>query len=859
MVVDGFHTIDFTSLFYNPIATATTTKAGCPPYVNPRLSLPAGLTDIDPSWASCEPLFYGAFDPPRVIKKAGALASPADPGAVTRAADTLTSPSPAPAAGLASPAGPASTSTKFHEFLHGPKNIFFIKELPSLPNGEPDFKLPKSRLLPQNDAPSSIRTIPPNASPTQGEDDPAKLGPTPPQQRTTESAAENQYHKAYNPLRPSIDPSEAGSGNSKAQPQHNNNDPADIDSSQSGNNPGTTLPQQIGNQKTSTEHADPQDSPQPKPEVSGAAQTSPDSNAPFVGPAPKVGDQTVYKHANGNVVVGDTTIPEGQSASVEGHEVANNPDHVVVDGQAHDVAAVPPSSEDNPSSSEDSPFVGPAPTVGGKPVQKQANGDVVVGGTTIPEGQSASVDGHEVINNSTHVSVDGVTHQVDQNATANDGPAGAPVDNNIPFVGSPPTVGGQTLYKQANGDVLVGGTTVVEGQTASINGHEIKNTPSYVAIDGTTHAIAPGSAKEGEQTPPIFDPNPVNPKDSSAASVPLPPDSPTSPDDGIQSQVANIPPKDQPGSTNSFIIGEQPGFGSPVPFQGRPASTNNAPAAGAYKSNPLFPVPTTPPSTYHIAQLQIHGLPVESAASGGLVVGSQTISLHAQTTIAGVSISVGSASVALDGTTYAMAPNPTSPTIPTSLPEDGKPFTIPIPEGENVNIGSLSSALPGATLKISPNGKEVVVEGFHLTAITADGTIPSNSAMEEVKIGDEIMHAFSPSKSTSSVASEGDSGPVFIMVPNETTPGTRGNSTISGSSKGSGKSIIASDTLTTISSGTVTTPSTQTASSAPVGGNNPSASGSAAKSAATMMVSSTKGRYYCLLIFTLINVVYLLR
>ena len=64
-VVDGFQTIDFTSLYYTPVTTSTTQKAGCPPYVNPRLSLPAELTDVHPSWKSCEPLFYGAFDPPK--------------------------------------------------------------------------------------------------------------------------------------------------------------------------------------------------------------------------------------------------------------------------------------------------------------------------------------------------------------------------------------------------------------------------------------------------------------------------------------------------------------------------------------------------------------------------------------------------------------------------------------------------------------------------------------------------------------------------------------------------------------------------------------------------------------------------
>lgn len=76
VVVDGFHTIDFTDLFYHPITMSTTSKAGCPPYVNPRLSMPAELTDIDAAWKTCQPLHYGAFDPPRILSRIDGPLSP---------------------------------------------------------------------------------------------------------------------------------------------------------------------------------------------------------------------------------------------------------------------------------------------------------------------------------------------------------------------------------------------------------------------------------------------------------------------------------------------------------------------------------------------------------------------------------------------------------------------------------------------------------------------------------------------------------------------------------------------------------------------------------------------------------------
>lgn len=76
VVVGGFHTIDFTDLYYHPITTSVTSKAGCPPYINPRLSMPAELTDVDAAWKTCQPLFYGAFDPPRILTSVKGPLSP---------------------------------------------------------------------------------------------------------------------------------------------------------------------------------------------------------------------------------------------------------------------------------------------------------------------------------------------------------------------------------------------------------------------------------------------------------------------------------------------------------------------------------------------------------------------------------------------------------------------------------------------------------------------------------------------------------------------------------------------------------------------------------------------------------------
>ncbi|KAK4696699.1 hypothetical protein P7C71_g1266, partial [Lecanoromycetidae sp. Uapishka_2] len=73
-VAGGFHTINFSDLYYTPIPTTTISKSGCPALINPRVSLPAELTEVAPSWATCEPLFYGAYDPPTFLTKASQMA-----------------------------------------------------------------------------------------------------------------------------------------------------------------------------------------------------------------------------------------------------------------------------------------------------------------------------------------------------------------------------------------------------------------------------------------------------------------------------------------------------------------------------------------------------------------------------------------------------------------------------------------------------------------------------------------------------------------------------------------------------------------------------------------------------------------
>lgn len=765
VVVDGFHTIDFTSLYYNPITTATTTKAGCAPYVNPRLSLPHELTNVDLSWASCEPLFYGAFDPPRVLRRAGALAPPAaDPGTVTKSPDITPSPSPTP------PADPSAPTPKATQ-APGSQDVTYTSGQIVPVNNAPSFLSPQRSNVPQPTNPSPANT----QSPATG-NDLAKASPPQPQQGGTQPATQDQTHAQDKSLPPDMNPGVSGDNTGKAPPQQPG---VNVDGA-SPKQVGVAPSQPGGNQKSGPEPA----GSQPQSHDNNAAGPGkPGTYVRFVGSPPKVDDQTVQKQANGNVVVGDITVLEGHSTSISGHEVANNRFNVVVDGTAHDIIPAV-SAPVGTGTNGNVPFVGPAPLIGGQIAQKQANGNVLVGGTTILEGQTASVDGHQVVNTPSHVIVDGTSHAV------------API---------PEDMNGQSRPTSKEG-----GSTQTQ-------------------FEGTSNNAGSRTGNSQNEPGPIFDPNPIVINTSKTSSQ------------QASTGSSTDPTNENPSNSENPI----PGTDSPLP-------NPNLPIAEAFSnpnSKPPFPIPTAPRTTQHVAQLRVQGLPVHSALSRGLLIGTQTIPLNAHTTIAGFSVSVGGASIVLDGTTYAIALNPTPPAmlppvIPSAVPEDGSPFTLPIPDEKSVNIASLSLSLPGAQLEVLSGGAGVLVMGFHPTT-TISGAAGRPVDTGEAGIGDAILRAFSPS----GPSSVGDGAPVFIMVPDQSTSINRANGTGWHASGGIHDSIVAQGSVTGGFGTIATGAAVNTATGATKGIINPSIS-ALAKSSASKAVGLS-GRWVSALLFPL--------
>ena len=226
-------------------------------------------------------------------------------------------------------------------------------------------------------------------------------------------------------------------------------------------------------------------------EQSAQQQAHTNSNVPFVNAPPQVGDHPVQKYADGNVVASGITIPEGQSANVDGHNVANSPDNVIVDGTSHAVVSSPgrqqaaaaaqgQAQEAQTQPNANVPYVNEAPQIGDQTIQKQANGNVIIGGTTIAEGQSASFNGHTVVNSPNNVIVDGASHALVPLPVSASAPSPAPFLQN------------NQVVQVSSGGLKVAGQTLIPGSELNLQGHQVNYVePGKVIVDGKTNSLAP--------------------------------------------------------------------------------------------------------------------------------------------------------------------------------------------------------------------------------------------------------------------------------------------------------------------------------------------------------------------------------
>ena len=356
------------------------------------------------------------------------------------------------------------------------------------PNSDP----PDSGSPPQNDPPKDNL---PNNDPPKQADHPQQ--PNPPQQADSIQQA--------NSLQSDSPPTAAGSGREDF-PEVNDNNPTNNLSS-------------------------PQDGPGDAPAV------------PNPLPSP-LADKTVQQADGGGAVIDGTTFTPGAQPTIDGTPISVGSGRLVVGGST---IAVPPSGitpvKDNPVVMVTPPSV----FIGDNPVSKDANGDVVIGGSTYAPGSQATIDGTPVSIGKDNIEIDGTSHAVpaDQNsrpvlvgdqkitkassggviiagATYTPGAtgqvSGTPIsigsDNvvvggaaySLPTSGAPgpPLIAGQAITKASNGGIIVAGSTIPPGSQATISGQAVSVGPAFAVIDGLTYALpttAGGVLQQGSTGP----------------------------------------------------------------------------------------------------------------------------------------------------------------------------------------------------------------------------------------------------------------------------------------------------------------------------------------------------------------------
>ena len=685
VVEDGFHTIDFSQLYYTPIVTTTTYKSGCAPYANPRLSLPAELTNVDPAWKTCQPLFYGAFDPPSYLSKASRLApAQADPATVT----PTPPPDPAlPAAAQATPAAqtPAATIAPNNS---GQKAAAID---PPASKVEPDAAISLN-----GNKPVIVAT--PVASPVVSD-------PKSPDDGTEESDPSGQiipsagaYSPAPNPS-PVTDPSSQKEAGNKEDPTVQVARPAaPVIVNPPAPSPASTANVVVAQGTTLTENG-------PPASIGGKAAVY-SSGSVYVDSTPAaVPNSAPVSPAKAVVAQGQTLTEGGPAASVGGKAAVYSAGSIYLDSSTP--VAVPKAGGNNVvvASGQTLTENGPTATIGGKaavysassvyydstpiPIPNASPANVVVAqGQTLSEnGPSAVIDGKTALykagsiyydstpvavpssspgqQNPPHVIAAGVTFaktvQTPSPVVTNGitfapavenaspvvaggitfAPVSQPVPGNTrePVVAggitfqpgrvqspnavalqtpAPLSVGDSPVLRAPDGGLIVAGSTIAQGSTASVQGHVIAANSGNVVVDGTTHSLAPATAYHVE----------------APTATPL--------------ELANRPVL-KAANGDLVIAGSTISQGSTTSFLGHAISVGSDNVVLDGTTHAFGPITAHPLETP--TPLEIANQPVLKAANGGVVIAGTTIPQGSQTSLFGHVISVGTSGgvIAVDG------------------------------------------------------------------------------------------------------------------------------------------------------------------------------------------------------------------
>lgn len=690
VIQGGFHTIDFSQLYYTPIATTTTYKAGCAPYVNPRLSLPAELTNVDPAWKTCQPLYYGAFDPPSVLSKASRLApAQADPAAVT----PTPPPVPAlPAAAQATPAAqtPAATPAPNND---GRKTAAVDPPAPVLDTNDGNGNTPK---IVATHAASPTISDPKTQEAGADKHDPSGQG-------IPSAPAVVANSPIQNPS-PGTDPNSQKEADGNEDPSGQGKRPATaVIVNSPVQSPASAANFIVAQGTTLTENG-------PPASIGGKAAVY-SSGSVYVDKTPvAVPPSTPVSSAKAVVAQGQTLTEGGPSANVGGQAAVYSAGSIYLESSTP--IAVPKAEDNNVVVAQGQTLTenGPTADIGGKaavysagsvyydstpvPIHKASPTNVVVAqGQTLSEnGPSAVVDGKAALYKAGSIYYDSTPVAV---PTAVRGQQNAP----------PVVAAGVTFAPTVQNPAPV----VTNGITFAPAVEKV----SPVVAGGITFAPVAQSLSGDSREPVVaggitFRPSFVRSSDAVALETPAP----LSVDKNPVLKAAN---------GGLIIAGSTIAQGSTTSLLGHmiAANSDNVVVDGTIHSlapGTAYPIATTPTAT----PLEIANRPVLKAANGDLVIAGSTVPQGSATSLLGHAISVGSDNVVLDGTTRAFGPVTAHPLQTPAPLEIANQSVMKAANGGLVIAGTtippgVQTSLFGHAISVGTGNDVVVDDGKTLT------------------------------------------------------------------------------------------------------------------------------------------------
>lgn len=636
----GFHTIDFSELYYTPIVTSTAYKSGCPPYANPRLSLPADLTDVVPAWKTCQPLYYGAFDPPSVLTKASGLASAqVGPAAVT----PTPPPVPAlPASARATPAAVTPAATRapnkngqkagandppasIVDSIDDPLLNGNTHEIVAAPAASPKNSDPDSQNAATGTNDPSGQVLPPAAAAA------VANSPILTSASGTDPSSQNAAMGNEDPSGQVIKPAAAVIVNPPAL------------------NRASAVNVIVAQGKTLTENG-------PSANIGGKAAVY-SSGSVYVDATP-VAVPTRAQVTPASVVVaqGQTLTEGGPSANVGGKAAVYSAGSIYLDSSTP--VAVPKAETTNVVIAHGQTLTenGPSASIGGKAAMYSA-GSVYYDSTPLlfPEASPTNIvvaQGQTITENGPSVVVGGKTALYKAGSIYYDStPIAIPTSAKGKQNPSPVAAAGVTFAPmvQIPSAVITNGITfapaVEKASPLVAGGITFEPKPHTVGEDASEPVVAGGIT---------FQPSQVQSSNAVALETPALLSVGSNPvlkaaNGGLIIAGTMIPP----GSTTSLL-------GHVIV-----ANSNNVVLDGITHS--LAPVTAYPVETPNSTPLQIANQPVLKAANGDLVIAGSTVSQGSMTSLLGHAISVGFDNVVLDGTTHAFGPATAHP-IETPIP-----------------------------------------------------------------------------------------------------------------------------------------------------------------------------------------------